>query len=119
MPSPFLYAGARQVRPKQLHLLPVIGQHLLAGLAERGAVLLQAAQDHHVAVVHLGSAMACDVTGTTRILSRLSILGESRRRQQKQGQKQGNDKKPDHGMGAPIAMFRRTYCMNLKSMHGN
>ena len=43
-------------------LLPVIGQHLLAGLAEPGAVLLQAGQHDLVAIIHLRTAKARDVT---------------------------------------------------------
>ena len=39
-------------------LLPVAGQHLLARLAEPGAVLLQARQHDLVAVIEMGAAKA-------------------------------------------------------------
>jgi hypothetical protein len=42
-------------------LLPVIRQNLFAGLAEPGAVLLQAGQHRHIAVIHHGAAVAGDI----------------------------------------------------------
>jgi hypothetical protein len=84
-----LQAGAPSV------LLTVIAQHLGAGLAERGAVLLEARQDHLIAVIHLGSAMPRDVAGTTGILPRRSVLRGCR------GccEQQSNDKKSGHRVG--------------------
>src|SRR6202041_1295384 len=52
----------RAAAPKRSGLLPVFGQHLLAGPAEPGAMLLQAAQHHRIALVHLGAAEARHVT---------------------------------------------------------
>ena len=44
-------------------LPPVARQRLLTALADTGAVLLQARQHDHVAVIHLGAAKARDVAG--------------------------------------------------------
>ena len=42
-------------------LLPVLSQHLVASLGEARAVLLQAGQNHLIAVVHDFSAEARDI----------------------------------------------------------
>src|SRR5207237_6602143 len=63
-----LRANARRCREgKPLHtfpdhaLLPVIGQHLVAGFRESRAVLLQAGEHDLVAVIHMRAAKARDV----------------------------------------------------------
>ena len=59
--------------------LAVVDQHLVAGLADPGAVLLQARQHRIVAIIHHGAAMASDVPGTG-IVPR-PLLGRGRRAQ--------------------------------------
>ncbi len=52
------------------NLLPVIGQHLLAGFREPRAILLQAAQHDLVAIVHVGATEPRNVprTGVVSLL---------------------------------------------------
>jgi hypothetical protein len=69
---------------------PVIDQNLVAGLADPGAVLLQARQHGLVAIIHHGPAMPGDVAGAG-VVPRL-LLGRSRRNQ-KTGQSKRNDQK--------------------------
>jgi hypothetical protein len=45
-------------------LLPVTDQHLLARLAQPAAVLLQARQHDHVAVIHVSPAKSRDIPST-------------------------------------------------------
>jgi hypothetical protein len=71
-------------------LLPVVGQHLVAGLGETGAMLLQARQHGLVAIIDHGAAKAGDVAraGVVSHLLRSGIFGTN---------KKGNDdQKPDH-----------------------
>jgi hypothetical protein len=80
-------------------LLPVVDQDLAAGLADPGAVLLQARQHRIVAIIHYGPAMAGDVAGAG-IVPR-PLLGRGRR-EQKTGQNKRNDqKKSGHLVGPP------------------
>jgi hypothetical protein len=72
-------------------LLPVIGQNLLAGPAQPGAVLLEAGQNGHIAVVHHRTAMTADVTRASRV--RPSAL---RRRRRDQQNKREDEKKSSH-----------------------
>ena len=67
-------------------LLPVFGQHLVAGPAEPGAVLLQAAQHHRIAVVHQGAAEARHITraGIVTLLGRNGGHREKLRRHQRE-----------------------------------
>jgi hypothetical protein len=53
----FRYAPSRLQEP----LLPVLGQHLLAALAELRAILLQAGEHGAIAIVHHGTAEARNV----------------------------------------------------------
>jgi hypothetical protein len=55
---------------RQRILLPVLGQHLFAGAAEALAVLLQAGQDHLVALAHMGAAEAADIARAGVVLMR-------------------------------------------------
>jgi hypothetical protein len=76
-------------------LLPVTDQNLQAALAEPGAVLLEARQDDHIAVIHMGAAI-------TRHIARagiLPLLGRSHRGHQN---KRNKEKKSDH-VGMPGA----------------
>src|SRR5436190_9146708 len=70
-------------------LLPVADQHLLTGLAEAGAVLLQARQHDHVALIHVRPAEPRDVAGA----GVLALLRRSHGGHQNEGQNQGNDEK--------------------------
>ena len=53
----FRIPGSRSRAPRNddPELLPVIGQNLRAGLAEPGAILLQARQNDHIAVIEMGA----------------------------------------------------------------
>ncbi len=48
-------------RARAAALLPVLGQDLVAGLREPGAVLLQAGQHDLIAFIHMGPAKSRDV----------------------------------------------------------
>jgi hypothetical protein len=61
-------------------LLPVAGQHLLARLADAGAVLLQTGQHDLVTILHLGAAESRDVAGA----GIMALLRRSRGRNQNQ-----------------------------------
>jgi|ERR1700722_11120834 hypothetical protein len=80
-------------RTDRRNLLPVLGQHFIAGPAEPGAMLLETTQNGIVAVVHHGPAMARDVP-RAGLMSRLtSLLGRRRGSEQ---DKRSNEKNPDH-----------------------
>jgi hypothetical protein len=49
---------------EEVDLLPVLGHHLVAGLADAMAVLPQALQHDRIAVIHDGAAKARDIAGT-------------------------------------------------------
>jgi len=70
-------------------LLPIIGQHLFAGLAEPGAVLLQAGQHDRIAVIHHRTAEA-------RNVARAGIVPLLRRRARGDQDKRNNEKKSEH-----------------------
>jgi hypothetical protein len=75
-------------------LLAVIGQDFLARLAQSGAVLFQAGQNDHIAVIHHGTAMAHHIPRTG---IGVFILRRGRRSRQNEGQKNRNDwKKSGH-----------------------
>jgi hypothetical protein len=61
-------------------LLPVVFQHLIAGLAYFGAILLQASQDREIALIDHWTAVALNVARTGRLLLRrtaaLLLLGD-------------------------------------------
>ena len=77
----------RQIRDLIGFLLPVAGQHLLAGLADLRAVLLQADQNDLVAILHLRPAESLDVP-------RAGVLSHPLlRRRTGCHQNQGNDEK--------------------------
>ena len=74
-------------------LLPVLGQHFVAGSAEPPAILLETTQNGIVAIVHHGPAMARDVP-RAGLMSRLtSLLGRRRGSEQ---DKRSNEKNSDH-----------------------
>jgi hypothetical protein len=56
-----LVSTARRNDGGQLQSLPVIGQHLVAGPAEPGAMLLKTAQNHRIAVAHDSPAKTGDI----------------------------------------------------------
>ena len=70
-------------------LLPVIGQDLVAGLAEPGAMLLEATQNGRIAVVHHRPAMA-------RHIPRTGIVPLLSRRRGSHHDKRSNEKNSDH-----------------------
>jgi hypothetical protein len=51
-------------------LLPVVSQHLIAGSADLGAILLKAGENTEVALTYHCTAMALHVTGTGLLLVR-------------------------------------------------
>src|SRR5437016_10546673 len=62
--------------PRKIHgeLLPVIGQHLRAGLGEAGAVLLQACQHGRIPFTDMGTTEARDVPRAGTVLMRARAL---------------------------------------------
>ena len=70
-------------------LLPVIGKDLFAGLAEPGAVLLQAGQHCRIAIIHHRTAEA-------RNIARAGIVPLLRRRARGDQDKRNNEKKSEH-----------------------
>jgi len=83
--GPALTADSRTFRRKyrtQTRLLPVAFQHLIAGDADLGAILLQAGKDGEVALIDHGPAVSLNVAGARLLLFRrtaalLLLLGES------------------------------------------
>jgi hypothetical protein len=73
----------------------VIGQNLLAGLAQSGAILLQARQNRHIAIIHDSAAVAANVPRASWI--RPPTLRGRRRNQQKQ---RNNEKDSGHDANA-------------------
>ena len=73
----------------------MIDQNLLAGLAEPGAVLLQARQNGHVAVIHHRPAMAADVARAS------GIRPAALRRRHRDHQKQWNNEKNSGHLAMP------------------
>jgi hypothetical protein len=71
-------------------LLPVIGQYLCAGLAEAGAIFLEAGQHDLVAIIHVGAA-------EPRNVPRAGIVSLLRRRGRSHQDKWNNEKKSGHG----------------------
>src|SRR5665213_348347 len=61
-------------------LLPVVFQHLLAGHADFGAVLLKAGQNGEVALIHHSAAVTLNIAGASLLLLRraaaLLLLGQ-------------------------------------------
>jgi hypothetical protein len=72
-------------------LLPVIGQDFRAGPAEPGAILLQAAQNHLIALADMGPAKARGIPRTGVMLARLL-----RRRRRSDCKKRNNEKNSGH-----------------------
>src|SRR5581483_103156 len=74
------------------NLLPVLGQDLVAGPAEPGAMLLQAREHDRIASVHVGAAEARHVTraGIVALLRRSGWQSESLRRGKPQQDKQSS-----------------------------
>jgi hypothetical protein len=78
-----LSAIARKFRPRPNHadnrpaapdvsavLLPVVSEHLFAGSADLGAMLLKAAENTEVALIYHCTAMALHIAGTGLLLVR-------------------------------------------------
>ncbi len=70
----------------------MVGQNLFAHLGEFGAILLEARQNRHVAVIHHGAAMPGHITGATVYLSRIGL----RRRDRCDQNQRKDEKSSDH-----------------------
>jgi hypothetical protein len=86
----FQIPGSRSRAPRYdgPELLPVIGQNLRAGPAEPGAILLQARQNDHIAVIEMGAAKSRRIARTG-----VALL---RRRGRCQQNERNNEKKSGH-----------------------
>jgi hypothetical protein len=74
----------------------VIGQHFLASPAEAGAMLLETAQNNHIAIIHHGPAKTRDITRT-------GVVSLLRRRRGSQQNKRQNEKNSEHLIAPYIA----------------
>jgi hypothetical protein len=73
-------------------LLPVASQHLIAGPADPGPILLKAGQYAEVALIYVCAAVALNVAGTSLLLFRRAAIlsdgaGGNEYRQQGDGEK--------------------------------
>ena len=60
-------------------LLPVVSQHLIAGLGQFGTMLLKASEDGEVALIHHQAAKALDISRASLLLFRCAaplLLGD-------------------------------------------
>src|SRR5580692_10939448 len=85
-------------------LLPVVGQHLVAGLAEAGAVLLQAGEHHLIAVIHDRAAVPRHVA-CAGVVAGLLLLRPGSRRQRGRSQ---NDKRNNQNKSGHLALSSET-----------
>jgi hypothetical protein len=88
IPAPSALPG---MMTEEVDLLPVLGHHLVASLADAMAVLPQALQHDRITVIHDGAAKARDIAGAG-VLAR-SLLREGAGRNEREG---NNNKQPDH-----------------------
>ena len=72
-------ADGRRMRDASATLLPVVFQHLIAGLGQFGPILLKARQHREVALIDHRAAVALNVARTGRLFFRRTaalLLGE-------------------------------------------